>query len=565
MTRERAERSLKMGESDRRFSFRGRPRSAREGETLLAALARERVPLLHRSILYHRPQGPFCGIGHCAGCLVRVNGRPNVRACRYEPSEGDSITTENAWPSPTWDVFGAIGLLRPGGVDTLHGLRRPAWATRFYQRLVRRFAGTGEPPTDAAARALAAPGLVRTADVAIVGAGDAGRAVTAALVASGVRPIVLERNLRVPPVEGADVMPATTAVFLPPPPETGERRFTLLGFREPAQGVRIDAGSVVLATGGYDASLLFRGNDLPGVLTADAAMAFSTPPRRVPFERAVVVGGGLRAAAVLARCASTVEAVVAPGEIRPEVVRAAADAGVPLYPRSLLLRAEGRHHVRAVRLRARSGGSKTHLSCDAVVLAHRRIPLTQLFFQAGATMDWRPEVGAYFPHVSPSGATSVPGLFVAGSAASVPEPDRPAHARSVADAVVHGPGATVTTGVRPYHGVPTELLGYYRELLRVPGHGRSVACPCVDVLVSEVEEAVRSGYRGIEVVKRYSSLGTGICQGRYCLPDALLLLSILEDRPPEEVGYITQRPPVVPTPLAAFASLPAPASEGVVP
>src|SRR5208283_4339330 len=48
------------------------------------------------------------------------------------------------------------------------------------------------------------------------------------------------------------------------------------------------------------------------------------------------------------------------------------------------------------------------------------------------------------------------------------------------------------------------------------------------------ERAVRSGYRGIEVVKRYTSLGSGICQGRYCLPDALLLLSILEDRPPAE-------------------------------
>jgi hypothetical protein len=87
----------------------------------------------------------------------------------------------------------------------------------------------------------------------------------------------------------------------------------------------------------------------------------------------------------------------------------------------------------------------------------------------------------------------------------------------------------------------------------------------VDVLVSEVERAVRSGYRGIEVVKRYSSLGSGICQGRYCLPDALLLLSILEDRPPSEVGYITQRPPVVPTPLAALASLSTPPAAEILP
>ena len=550
-----------MGEPDRRFSFRGRPRSAREGETLLAALGRDRLPLLRRSIQYHRPQGPFCGIGHCAGCLVRVNGRPNVRACRYEPVEGDSVTTENAWPSPYWDAYGAIGLLRPRGVDTLHGLRRPAWATRFYQRMVRRLAGTGAPPTEAAARALAAPAVERSGDVVIVGAGDAGRAVAAALVAAGVRPIVLERNLRSPSVNGAELMPATTAVFLPPPSETDGRQFTLLAFREPAQGVQIDTSSVVVATGSYDASLLFRGNDRPGVLTADAALSLSVPPRHPPFERAVVVGGGPRAADVLARCADAVEAVVAPGEIRPEVVRAAADAGVPLYPRSLLLAAEGRTQVRAVRLRARGSGAETRIACDAVVLAHRRVPHSQLFFQAGAVMEWRSSVGAYFPRAGANGATSVPGLFVTGSAAGVPPEERASHVRSVADILAHRTVPTEPPPPPPPDVAPTELVGYYRELLRVPGHGRWVACPCVDVLLSEVEQAVRSGYRGIEVVKRYTSLGSGICQGRYCLPDALLLLSILEDRPPEEVGYITQRPPVVPTPLAAFASLPPPAAE----
>jgi len=551
-----------MGESDRHFSFRGRPRVARNGETILETLARDRPPLLRRSILYHRPQGAFCGIGHCAGCLVRVNGRPNVRACRHVPDDGDFVTTENAWPSPTWDLFGAIGVLRPNGIDTLRGLRRPAGATRLYQRIVRRFAGTGEPPTEPGARAISAPALERTVDVAIVGAGPAGRAAAAAVVAAGRRPIVLERQLRPPPVDGAEWFPATTAVFLPPPSGAGDHPFTLLAFGEPARGVRVHATAVILATGGYDASLLFRGNDRPGVLSAEAALSLSAPPRRPPFERAVVVGGGARTAEVLARCADAVEAVIAPGEIRPEVVRAAAEADISLYPRSLLLRAEGGHRVRAVRIRARSGGAETRIACDAVVLAHRRVPHTQLLFQAGAAMEWRPDVGAYFPRVGASGATSVPGLFVAGSTSGVGESEREDHSSRVAAAALLGTGTDEIPGPLPSHGPPTELIAYYRELLRVPGHGRAVACPCVDVLFSEVEEAVRSGYRGIEVVKRYSSLGTGICQGRYCLPDALLLLSILEDRPPEQVGYITQRPPVVPTPLAAFAGLPPPA-EGV--
>ena len=554
-----------MAEPDRRFSFRGRSRSAHAGETLLAALAPDRLPLLHRSIQYHRPQGPFCGIGHCTGCLVRVNGRPNVRACRYEPAAGDVVTTENAWPSPNWDLLATIGFLTPGGVDSLHGLRRPAFATRMYQRMVRRLAGTGAPPTEAGARALSAPALERSADVVVIGAGAAGRAVTAELAHRGVRPIVLERALRPATLADAELLPATTAVFLPPPTETGGRRFTLLGFREPAQGVRVEARSVVVAAGGYDTSLLFGGNDRPGVLSADAALSLASSSRRPPFQRAVVVGGGPRAARVIETCGDSVEAVVAPGEIRPEVVRTANEHGVPLYPRSLLVRTRGRRRVRSVRLRARGSGVATTLDCDAVVLAHRRIPHAQLFFQAGAAMEWRAGIAAYGPAVRPNGATSVPGLYAIGLAAGNTPAEQAQRAARVAEAVLEDEGPVGPPPSGSAEQAPSELLGYYRELLRLPGHERWVACPCVDVLVSEVEKAVRAGYRGIEVIKRYSSLGTGICQGRYCLPDALLLLSLLEDRPPEKVGYITQRPPVVPTPLAALASLPTPTALEVEP
>jgi hypothetical protein len=170
-------------------------------------------------------------------------------------------------------------------------------------------------------------------------------------------------------------------------------------------------------------------------------------------------------------------------------------------------------------------------------------------------MEWRAGTGAYYPVLSPSGETTVPGLFAVGEAAGfLPEVAVESGTR-VADSVAGRAHAGAPALPRVTVEGPTELEGYYRELWREPRRGRWVACPCEDVLLDEVEGAERGGYRGIEVIKRYSGLGTGLCQGRYCLPDALLVLSILEGRPPPEVGYITQRPPVVPTPLAAFAAL----------
>lgn len=37
--------------------------------------------------------GVFCAIGVCHGCLVTVNGVPDVRACQRVLREGDEVST----------------------------------------------------------------------------------------------------------------------------------------------------------------------------------------------------------------------------------------------------------------------------------------------------------------------------------------------------------------------------------------------------------------------------------------------------------------------------------------
>jgi sarcosine oxidase subunit alpha len=329
----------------------------------------------------------------------------------------------------------------------------------------------------------------------------------------------------------------------------------LLGFDAAGGGVAAHARAVVVASGGYDASLLFGENDRPGVLTADAAMSLTPAQERTWFRRAIVVGGDRRVQDVLERFGHRVAAVVAPGEIRPDVVRAASERGIPLYPRSLVLRARGRSRVRGLDLQARGGGPHFSLAGDAVVLAHRRLPSAQLFPLAGARMAWHAGTGAYYPLLDPHGMTTVNGLYAVGTAAGVLESADEAAADRVSDAVAGRAEGALPPLPRVRAEGPAELEGYYRELLREPRRGRWIACRCEDVLLREVEAATRAGYRGVEVVKRYSAFGTGLCQGRYCVPDVLLLLSILEGRPTAEVGTITTRPPVFPTPLGALAEL----------
>jgi sarcosine oxidase subunit alpha len=538
------------------FRFRGRPEQGAPGETLVQHLARRGLPILQRSIRYHRPRAPFCGIGHCANCLVRVNGEPNVRACRYVPRPGDAIGTTNAWPSPRHDVMGLFDFLFLHGLDTYHGFRRPAWATPLFQWVIRRLAGFGPIASGTTAASLpAAPHAPIELDRLVVGAGPAGRRASERLV-DGTHSVGLLDSGPIPaPPEGVALFPRATAVFLPPPSPGADRRFELIAWEEPDRGRLFRARTVVLAPGAYDASLLFTGNDRPGVLTAEGALAMVPEDRAPPFHRALLVGGGARAAEMLDRFGSHVEAVVAPGPITPEVTRRASDLSIALYPRTLLLSASGRARVRRVRLAPRGTGPDFSLSVDALLLAHRRVPNAQLLFQAGAQMEWRGTAGGFYPVLDGGGQTTVPGLFAAGEAAGFTDGvAAEASGLATADAIR---GRAVSAPLVRGPDAPHELEGYYRELLGRPsGLAKQVVCACEDVLLGELRRSVEQGYRGLEVVKRYTGVGTGLCQGRYCLPDALLVLSVLEGRRPADVGYVRQRPPVVPTPLSALAELP---------
>jgi sarcosine oxidase, subunit alpha len=536
------------------FTFRGRAESAETDETLLQHLVRRGLPTLQRSIRYHRPRAPFCSIGHCTNCLVRVNGQPNLRACRYIPHSGDVVTTSNAWPSPRNDILGILDFLFPRGLDTLHGFRRPAWATPWYQRVVRRLAGYAPMgPTEPTPASSSLPPV--DLDVLVIGAGPAGRQASQRLAEGGRSVGLLDRGAIPAPPPGVPLFPQVTAVFLPPPDPARDRPFELLALEEPDTGRLFRARTVVVASGAYDASLLFAGNDRPGVMTAEGALTMAPGDRAPPFRKALIVGGGLRAAQLLDRFGAHTEAVVAPGPISPEVTRRASDLSIGLYPRTLLLTASGRGRVRRARLKARAGGPEFSLPIDAIVLAHRRVPHSQLLFQAGAEMEWRGTAGSYFPVLGDGCRTTVPGLYAIGEVAGFADGvAAEASALAAADAVL---GREVRPASVRGPDAPNELDGYYRELLRFPaGRKKQIACACEDVLLREVQEAVERGYRGLEVVKRYTGLGTGLCQGRYCLPDTLLVLSILEGRSPAEVGYIRQRPPVIPTPLAALAQLP---------
>lgn len=224
----------------------------RAGQTVTGALLCAGVLATSRSLKYRRPRGPFCLRGDCGSCLVRVDGRPNLRACMLDARPGMEIESQNRRPQGEWDVVDWIDGVAGPVLDHHHLALRPRWANRWMQTVARRLAGLGRLPS--ATPTLAEP-IHRDVDVLVIGGGVAGRAVEEALSSTSATVHCVDRRAQ-------DI-----AVFGIYPDE----RCIAAGTdgRGPAEYVHtFGASHVVFATGSKDSTSLIPGNDRPGVVAA---------------------------------------------------------------------------------------------------------------------------------------------------------------------------------------------------------------------------------------------------------------------------------------------------------
>lgn len=77
------------------FTFNGVELTAREGQSVAAALIAhsERITRLTRTA--GKPRGIFCGIGVCFDCLIIIDGQPNQRSCITEVKAGMVVAVQD--------------------------------------------------------------------------------------------------------------------------------------------------------------------------------------------------------------------------------------------------------------------------------------------------------------------------------------------------------------------------------------------------------------------------------------------------------------------------------------
>jgi sarcosine oxidase subunit alpha len=377
---------------------------ADQGEPIAFALIAAGKLALSRSPKLHRPHGPYCLRGACDGCLLRVNGEPNVMTCMRACVGGEKLESQNVLGSRKVDLMQATDWFFPGGIDHHHFMAGVPAASYVVQKIARHVAGLGRLPDEPLPLGTARREEV---DVLIVGAGPAGLTVAQRLRGSSTRPkrrllvvddgatpggSLLARGASTPEASRVDLLDGATAA--------GVYDREVLVIRE-GGAIVVRPRVLVLATGAHDGVAAFEGNDLPGVFSARAAARLAHSDIAVG-KKVALLGSGPYSASFVLRMGTAVEVIEVPpgGSIS----------------------AEGRGRVTSItieteraslRPRSKATTTKKRRRVDALLVEVPGAPSFELASQAGAHVAFDVSRGGYVPITDPNGR-ALPWMWCAG-------------------------------------------------------------------------------------------------------------------------------------------------------
>jgi D-hydroxyproline dehydrogenase subunit alpha len=547
------------------FTFQGRAVAARAGATIAAALAEAGEHRLREARLGGE-RGLFCGMGVCQECLVRVDGRPNQRACatkaqpgmdvRRQDFPGDApLAARGAAPIGIGDIAtdqadivviggGAGGLTaalhaRRAGLDVLLLDERPAAGGQYFKQ-----AAGGEPTLDAQQ--------------------DEGRRLQEQVERAGVR---IRR--------GAEAWSALDGLAV---------MATAMGRTFIARG-----RALIVATGAYERAQPCPGWTLPGVMTTGAIQTLWRSYRTLPGRRVLIAGNGplnLQVACEILAAGAVVPAVVeaaplaSPGRIGAAarlalaggalagqglaMLRKARSGGAQLRFGRVIRRITRTDDGLAVEIGDLAGRGVERWTVDAVGMGYGFQPSNELLRALGCGHRHDAVAGTLRTVRSQDCETTEPMVFAVGDCAGMG--GAPA---AMCEGVIAAMAAARRLGASPSTGDDALLATARHDLTRhrrfqdalwslyaAPRPGLALAdddtpvCRCEDVSKRDLMAAVSDADPSIGEVKRRTRCGMGRCQGRYCGPLLVDELARRAGRPIDERDFFAPRGPFKPVAIA---------------
>jgi sarcosine oxidase subunit alpha len=539
------------------FTFDGQSITAGPGQTIAGALHEAGVHVLSRSFKYHRPRGLFCATGRCPNCLCTVDGDPNVRTCVTEATRGATVRSQNAWPSLRFDMLGILDRLHrfmPVGFY-YRVMHKPRFLWPVFESIVRRIAGLGRVDRESGGRRRYDRQTLHS-DVVVIGGGWAGlhAAIEASRRGRDVTLVddrdALGGHLLENPAEQVELdakFESTVRLVLDDPRIRVLQRATAFGCYEDRlvavqtgnRLIRLRAGQVVVATGGWEQPLVFPGNDRPGVMLASGVQRMLWRDGCSFPGTAVVVTdneSGYQVAHALEAAGTRVAAVLDHNSTPAGHV-----GTLPVRSSQTIHSVRGRRHVTAAVVGPIEGSSSAGevIPCNWVIEAVGFTTASGLLAQAGCRLVYDESRDLFRADQLVEGyraAGSVNGTFGVDACAREGR-----LAGEVAAAGAGGGAIEVSPAERP--SAPR----------RLPEGKKAFVCLCEDVTEGDLFDAVADGFSNIETLKRYSTVCMGPCQGKMCQAGSIAACARANGATISETGRTTARPPDQPVPLGVLA------------
>jgi methylglutamate dehydrogenase subunit C len=552
------------------FTYNGKSYVAYEGDTIASALLANNQTIIARSFKYHRPRGFLsAGVEEPNGLFTLGSSAdqvPNVIGTTTALLGGMKVKSQNAWPSPTFDLMAVNSLAAPlftAGFyyKTFMGPLKRSWM--WYEPLIRKAAGLGAATPDKGSDRYDTSNSF--CDVLVIGSGPAGLAAALTAGKSGARVILAEQDnalggsllsAKLPALElwrsdcANELASLTNARIL--------KNATVQGLYDHNQAVVsvgarnlevIQAKTIIHATGAFERPLLFNNNDKPGVMLASALRTYLNRYGIAPNRRAVIVTNNDSAYETAFDLAEADVAVtIAETRTSPtgSLLARATQLGIAVFPNSSIEDVAGDKQLRSVKL---GGRHSVTIECDVL----------------GMSGGWNPAVhltshGGIKPRYDATITSFVPGDFANGQFGAGALLGHFGTHEAIADGTAAGQSALEHIGHKAKPASVPQLTtreenAYAIDVAWQPQEdaGKVFVDFQNDVTLKDIKQAHAEGYTSVEHLKRYTTLGMGTDQGKTSNINAIAVMAELRGISIEDTGTTTFRPPFAPMTIGAIA------------
>ena len=577
------------------FKFNGKNYFGYEGDTLASALIANGIHLVGRSFKYHRPRG-FFGAGvdepYAMVQLIRNNESiPNVRATEQELFEGLEAKSVNCWPNVNFDIGAINNFLNkffPAGFYYKTFMWPRSFWYKVYEPIIRKTAGFGVVSTNHDQERY--EHKYEYCDLLVAGSGPSGLASAYAAAQNGARVILAEDKPRfggslltsevsIGNQSGQEWVKNIISELKSMPNVTVKNRSQVFGYYDhnmlvmserisdhlpktnkytPKQRLwYIRAKEVLISSGSIERPLVFGNNDTPGVMLSSAAKEYLKIYGVLAGKKPLVFtnnDSGYETAIEFKK--NGIDPVILDTRKDPssEIVNEAKSLNIDIKFSYVVVAAKGYKKVKSADIAKISDDKKQlsqieNINCDCICVSGFWTPTIHLASQSGNKTKFNEDIDAFIPGQSKQNETvlgSAKGIFTLEETLknSFEKGNELSKKITNKENKISLPSVVEKkyTNHDKFWCVPLPEGKNYKRFLDFQN----------DVAVTDVELALREGYRSIEHVKRYTTLGMATDQGKTSNLNGLQLVSDVENKVVPQVGHTTFRPPYTPVSIGAI-------------